>query len=565
MDAFVDARLITLGDVMAAIEADPDLTPNRRRDLISALRRLTRMTGTTLGAIPLRMDEIRKLFDGIEPAAHGISPKTLTNLRSDVLAAILASRIRPVKRPHMRTTLTQPWLDLWAVTPDRHIRIGLSRFFRFCSRNGIVPTQVGDDTVTAFLDDLSQNTLARRIAFLKRRVPVLWNRGCDSVGGWPEHRLTVPDKLSRAKLTPLSSLPPDFVASLDVYARWLACDDRFAANAREKPLRPASIATILQAIKLATHTAILAGHALDTLVDVNVLTRPDVLTDILRQLNKEADNQPSMRAHQVADAIIGIGQYLGQSPDKIESLKAIRKKLKPKLRGLTAKNRELLRQFEDPALYALIAAIPERLWKKGTSGRVSPKKALVLTQNAILFELLMHAPLRLKTLRALSFDLHISFPRGSGKPALLHIEPPDMKNERPYEAELVQPLASWLTVYREQIVPAALGTKRQAVFVSVEGERKTEATIRYHFNKIIRAALGLKMSPHQIRHVMAKFLLDRHPGAHELVRELLGHHSLRTTRDFYAPVDTRRAVRFHDKLIEDLRNGSGPAKPKGKR
>ena len=59
---------------------------------------------------------------------------------------------------------------------------------------------------------------------------------------------------------------------------------------------------------------------------------------------------------------------------------------------------------------------------------------------------------------------------------------------------------------------------------------------------------------------MAKFLLDRHPGAHELVREWLGHHSLRSSREYYAPIDTRRAVRFNEKLIEDLRRGDATKK-----
>jgi integrase len=61
------------------------------------------------------------------------------------------------------------------------------------------------------------------------------------------------------------------------------------------------------------------------------------------------------------------------------------------------------------------------------------------------------------------------------------------------------------------------------------------------------------MTPHQFRHLAAKVHLDSHPGSYEVVRQLLGHKSLRTTTSFYAGPDTRRAGRAHADLIRKLR------------
>jgi integrase len=565
MDLLAKPLLRTLADVLEAIEAKPGLKPSRRRDLQSALSRLASMADIPLEEFPLDMEKLRQAFGTIEPAAHGIGKKTLTNIRSDVMAAIVLSGLRSTKRPHARTALAPPWLGLWRMMDDRQIRFGLSRFLRFCSAQGIAPADVSDTTVVHFLDDLTRNTLARRIPAVRRSVPVLWNRACNSVPSWPQQRLTVPDQRRGPKLTPLSVLAPGFAQSLDDYTRWLACEDPFDPDARSKALRPTSIATIRQALRLAVHSAITAGHPNTGFDDIGALTRPAVFTDILRQLNKEANNCPSMRAHQAADAILDVARYLKQPPDAIETLKQIRKRLPPKPRGLTAKNKTLLRTFEDPALYERITAIPKALWEKAISGKLPAKKAMVVAQNAILFELLMHAPLRLRNIHELTFDIHITWPQGPGKPALLHLEASDTKNDRPYEAELVEPLASMLSVYRQRIVPAAIERLDEAVFVSVQGRRKSKATIAWHFLRVSREALGIRMSPHQIRHVMAKFLLDRHPGAHELVREWLGHRSLRTTREYYAPVDTRRAVRFNDQLIEDLRKVAVRPKRSGRK
>jgi integrase len=69
----------------------------------------------------------------------------------------------------------------------------------------------------------------------------------------------------------------------------------------------------------------------------------------------------------------------------------------------------------------------------------------------------------------------------------------------------------------------------------------------------VRKHLGVKVTPHQFRHLAAKIILDEHPGAYELVRQLLGHKNAKTTTNFYAGIDTRRAGRAHADLVMKLR------------
>jgi hypothetical protein len=52
----------------------------------------------------------------------------------------------------------------------------------------------------------------------------------------------------------------------------------------------------------------------------------------------------------------------------------------------------------------------------------------------------------------------------------------------------------------------------------------------------------------------AKIILDANPAAHELVREILGHTSIKTTRAFYAGPNTLRAGRAHAELILKMRD-----------
>ena len=69
---------------------------------------------------------------------------------------------------------------------------------------------------------------------------------------------------------------------------------------------------------------------------------------------------------------------------------------------------------------------------------------------------------------------------------------------------------------------------------------------------MVRRYAGVDLSPHQIRHLAAKILLDDSPGAFELVKQLLGHENLKTTVNAYTGIDTRRACRHHFQLLEKM-------------
>ena len=84
-------------------------------------------------------------------------------------------------------------------------------------------------------------------------------------------------------------------------------------------------------------------------------------------------------------------------------------------------------------------------------------------------------------------------------------------------------LADRLQVYRNEIAPAVIGERPDAVFVSLTGKPRTQGAIKVAIEKAVLRHLGVKITPHQFRHLAAKIVLDDNPGAYELVRQLLGH------------------------------------------
>jgi hypothetical protein len=78
----------TLAEVIARIGQDPDLAPTRRRDLVSAVTRMSELTGVDPRITPASMRFMRPLINKVRPARHGLNPKTWANLRANFRAAI---------------------------------------------------------------------------------------------------------------------------------------------------------------------------------------------------------------------------------------------------------------------------------------------------------------------------------------------------------------------------------------------------------------------------------------------------------------------------------------------
>jgi integrase len=159
-------------------------------------------------------------------------------------------------------------------------------------------------------------------------------------------------------------------------------------------------------------------------------------------------------------------------------------------------------------------------------------------------------------LSAITFDVHLHWPQGPRKAALLTFGAKETKNSARLKFELPPFLADRIHVYRSEIAPAVIGRKPDELFVTHRGKPRGQAAIAIAISKTILRHLGVKVTPHQFRHLCAKIILDRNPGAYELVRQILGHSSVKTPVEFYAGIDTLRAGRAHAELVNELRQSN---------
>ena len=111
-------------------------------------------------------------------------------------------------------------------------------------------------------------------------------------------------------------------------------------------------------------------------------------------------------------------------------------------------------------------------------------------------------------------------------------------------------VAKMLIEYRDRFAPKIIGHRPTRLFVNVDGTPKNQATVAGLIMSYLRRRAGIVLTPHQFRHLSAKVMLDADPGEFETVRQFLGHKSIKTTVGAYAGIDSRRAARRHQHLVE---------------
>ncbi len=156
---------MTLADVLCLVE-DSGVTGTRRRDMVSAIKRLCEMASTVPANVRAQPPHLRELLSRIRPAAHGVTAKSYSNLRSLLAAALqLAGVIDPLGRG--AASRDPEWRRLLEViADDQRLSNGLVTFANWWVSQHISPSEVSD-----FSAWLETRTLYPKPRDVVRRTP----------------------------------------------------------------------------------------------------------------------------------------------------------------------------------------------------------------------------------------------------------------------------------------------------------------------------------------------------------------------------------------------------------
>ena len=218
--------------------------------------------------------------------------------------------------------------------------------------------------------------------------------------------------------------------------------------------------------------------------------------------------------------------------------------------GLTDKNKRFLRQFDDPKALRRLVQVPEQLWAEVKRDSNPSFRTLAKAHAALAIAILTYMPLRLQNLSDLVFDTHLFLRAGTGAISTLELSNGEVKNKTELAFDIPPRVAKMLMEYRDRIAPRIIGHRPARLFVKVDGTPKGARSVARLIAFYAKRRAGIVLSPHQFRHLSAKVLLDAQPGASKSSDKSSGIRTTQTTVNAYAGIDSRRAARHHQHLID---------------
>jgi integrase len=401
---------------------------------------------------------------------------------------------------------------------------------------------------------------------LHRNTTIIWNEIVALLPNLGLRPVTVPPSRRVYTRVKPEELPATLGKDIDDYLAWCGVDDEFAENARERALAPGTMTLIRGYINAAATALAKSGTDLSSIATLADLVSVESVRQIFRFRHEAVGGHDSSYNVGLGIALAQIAQdWVHTDPDSLAELKRMASKFpRATLGRMSDKNKKRLRQFDDdPEVLKRLLDAPARLWREAMNDPKPTFLTLAKAEAAIAIAFLTEMPVRLENLTALAFDVHLFMASAPGGTSTLDVPDDEVKNGMPIAFDIPPHVAKMLIEFRDVLAPKLLGHRPSHVFVNRDGTLKIEASVRALIQKTVKRHVGIEFNPHTFRHLAGKVILDRDPGAYEVVRQFLGHKRIQTTINFYTGIDTRRAGLHHHRLLEEaLAERSKPVRGK---
>jgi integrase len=554
-NAFADPSIPTFATLIDQTARDEGLPQRTRQNWIWALRAVARAAGTLPDAIPAHPEFLRALLERAAPASVGIGRAAWNNARS-LLGKTLRRAGLAALPGHYQAPFSAEWGELWARLPaGTALAFQLARLFHYASANAIGPSDVDDEVLGRFYRDLCAESIVRRPYEIYRGAVRSWNNAAERIAGWPQQRLSIPSR-RRIFSAPWSAFPASLNADIEAYLRRAAepdlSDDHFT-----RAQRPRTIETRRNQLRFFATAIVKSGIDPDLLVNIRAMLMPEMAARGLQHLVERNNGASGVQISNLADFLPTLAGRLDVPEDIVRKLRRIAGKLKVRQQGMTTRNREALRAFDDPKAVEALVNLPQSILREmRASGRRGHREARVV-QTALAIELLLNAPLRIQNLASIHLDRHI-LETGSDRNRSVHLYFPaaEVKNANDLEFPLMAETVEFLEIYLAEWRPLLTTGESRFLFPGKSADRsKGNGALSSQIKQLAHAYTRLDLPAHRYRHAVGKIFLDRNPGQYEIIRLLLGHKDIRTTVGFYAGAEGANAARHYAKTILRIRGG----------
>jgi integrase len=565
MSIFVQAGVITMpnttrtpttfADIIEYLEAADSLTKIRRRDLISALRTMARFFHKEIDQVPANTEWLRQRLRQFHPRQAGVSDKHFANVKSAVIAAIKLVGVKN-KRVNAFPDMSEAFRELYDAVPDRLLGYKLSRFFRFCSKQGLKPSEITDDTVNEFKATLISETLHKDPSKVAREAVLTWNKMKAVVPGWPD--ITLSRISARLPWTiPLEQFPKTLQSDVDAWCERLGMSDLFDEDAPVRACRPATIAHRRFQIRMMVSALVLSGIEVRSLSDLVV---PDNFRQGIQFMLDRKEGKVTEALFGLASGIKAIARhYVKVGEGELNQLRRICTRLDQTADRYRKKNKERLDQFDDTRNLMLLLMLPEHLGAKSQKPGPKPRSASLLMQTAIALEILLYCPMRIGNLARLDMERHFRWITERRQPRLIiNIPADEVKNNTPLRYELSGQSVTLMRDYLDRARPLLLGAPSTAVFPRQNGRSRNPNDLSQQISRHSFDSSGLIINAHMFRSLASKIHNLVNAGDAATISHVLGDR-IATVMKSYAQFEQKNALDHYQASVNHVRGHAGNA------
>lgn len=553
-----DAPIPTLQDVLDKIETLEAGT--KKRDLKSAVMTFCKVTGKSPNDVLAVPRELRLLRESVSPLAAGLTERRWANVCSGLTKAI--ELVRELIPSRNTTPLLPEWKALLDTLPSKYVR-KLSAGMRYLSGKGVTPAAVTAADLLEYCDAIVADRMRRNPEKTADAVIWAWNRTTKACPDWPQVILPRQDKRDSYSY-PLEFFPETFREDVEAYLGRLTHgilfddgDDEDIDLGPLRPVRPATVETRRRQLRAAASCLVHSGVPVSEIVSIATLVEVPNAKLILHFLLQRQGGIPSGGVAQMGTLLAKAALHWAKvSPEHHVRLRRLAARVAVQHSGMTAKNRERLRPFDDDSLVVEFVCLPDTIRKKVERDKRPPRLKARHAQMAAAIAILLVIPLRRTNLAAIDIDRHMVSNRNG---VYLVIPEHETKNREAINFQIPSfalNIIKWYMIeYRRHLCKG----ESTALFPGRDGQPKSPATLAIQIKDTVREFLGLEFNIHLFRHAAGKIFLDLNPGNYEVVRQLLRHKSVNTTTSAYSGAETRKAGLLYADVLEGLRALHAPA------
>ena len=529
------------------------------RQLRSAVLSVARMLGASLDTFVVVERDVLARLHKVHPREVGVTMKRLRNLRSDFVRAL---KLVGWHEGRNTATFTPAWAALNAALKSKFERCAMTRFFRWCSEQEIAPDMVTDEVVSEFRHYLDTVDFCRSPATIQGDLIRIWNTRAGTVACWPETKLTSP-KSDRFWSLPWENFLSEFIADVEAWLTSLAGSDPLSEKAPVKPMKPASIVFKRQQLRMFASAAVLGGVPIDSLRSIADLVALPTFKAALRYLRAPENGHGNTQPASLAICLTAAARYWVEVPeDHYKKLNQIVKNIRPPRKGMTEKNKAILRQLDNRARRHDLLTLPQRVLDEVRRLKKVGYQDALRVQLALAVELLLMTLIRRANLTQIHLACHLRWTRSAhGDTAHLIFAPSGVKNGEDLAFQLPNETVHLLKTYLSDYRPLLVVDENQHLFPGENGRHKALHRLSGQIIDFVYKETGLTVTTHSFRHIGVKLNLEANPCAYEASRQMLGQRDIETTVQYYASEERAAHLRRYDALIEEERSKSAPATP----